>query len=79
MAEATRELSVPDWSYVAADESEPVLETTVGGILRAAAARHPERVALVEGILDADARRRWTYAELLADAETAARALSGRF
>lgn len=79
MAEATREMGVPDWSYVPADESEPVLETTVGGILRTAAARHPERTALVEGIPEADARRRWTYAELLTDAETVARALSSRF
>jgi fatty-acyl-CoA synthase len=79
MAEAAGELGVPDWSYVPADKSEPVLETTVGGILRTAAARHPDRVALVEGIPEVDARRRWTYAELLADAETAARALSSRF
>ena len=50
MAEAAGELGVPDWSYVPADKSKPVLETTVGGILRTAAARHPDRVALVESI-----------------------------
>ena len=47
-------------SAVAADTSTPVLETTVGGVLRAAAAAAPETVALVEGIPDASARRRWT-------------------
>ena len=66
-------------SYVAAETGTPVLETTVGGVLRAAAAAAPDTVALVEGIPDASARRRWTYAELLADAERAARALAQRF
>ena len=66
-------------SQVPADTSTPVLETTVGGILRAAAAAAPATVALVEGIADAAARRRWTYAGLLAEAEMAARALTQRF
>jgi fatty-acyl-CoA synthase len=51
----------------------PILETTVGGVLRAAARRAPDRVALIDG------DRRWTYAELLAEAERAARALLTRF
>ena len=79
MSEATRSIGIPDWSYVPADTSAPILETTVGGILRDAASRHPDRTALVEGIPDEDARRRWTYAELLAEAEIVAKALSGRF
>ena len=64
-------------SYVPADTSSPVLETTVGGILRDAAARAPDRVALIEGV--PGARRSWTFAELLADAERVARALAARF
>ena len=64
-------------SYVPADTSSPVLETTVGGILREAAARAPDQVALIEGV--PGERRSWTYAELLADAERAARALAARF
>ena len=52
-----------------------LLETTCGGVLRAAAAAHPERFALVEGDADPARRRRWTYAALLAEAERAARAL----
>jgi acyl-CoA synthetase (AMP-forming)/AMP-acid ligase II len=66
-------------SYWPADVSEPVLETTVGGILRAAAAAQPGSPAMVAGVPDPAARRRWTYAELLAEAERAARALTARF
>ena len=51
----------------------PILETTVGGVLRAAARRAPDRVALIDG------DRRWTYGELLAEAERVARALLTRF
>jgi fatty-acyl-CoA synthase len=64
-------------SYVGADQSSPLRETTVGSILREAARESPERVALVEG--NAGHRRRWTYAELLRDAEMTARALAARF
>jgi fatty-acyl-CoA synthase len=66
-------------SYWPADVSEPVLETTVGGILRAATAAGPERPAMVAGVPDPAARRRWTYAQLLAESERAARALTARF
>jgi len=62
-----------------ADTSAPVLDTTVGGILRAAAAAAPEMLAMVGGLPDPGARRRWTYAQLLAEAEQAARALTARF
>jgi len=60
-------------SYWPAHPSAPILETTVGGVLRSAAGRAPDRVALIDG------DRRWTYAELLAEAERAARALLTRF
>jgi len=66
-------------SYWPADTSEPVLETTVGGVLREAAAAGPDMTAMVGGLPDPAQRRRWTYAELLAEAEQAARALSARF
>src|SRR4051794_32643453 len=59
-----------------AGESEPLLETTLGQRLREVADRVPERTALVAGAAE---RRRWTYAELLAEAEQAARALLARF
>ncbi len=66
-------------SYWPADRSQPLLDTTVGDLLRAAAAQVPGRLALVEGSADPAARRTWTYAELLAVAERAARALLARF
>ena len=56
-----------------------VLETTIGGILRDAAGRAPDKVALIDGDPETDERRQWTYAALLADAERAARALLRRF
>ena len=64
-------------SWWPADTSEPVLETTVGGVLRTAAQRAPDHTALVGGIAD-PARRRWTYAALLAETERVARALLAR-
>ena len=66
-------------SCVPADTSEPILEMTVGGALRRAAATWPEQTALVAGMADPLARRRWNYAELLHDAEQVARALLARF
>ena len=66
-------------SYWPADTSVPVAETTVGGILRAAAAAGPQMAAMVGGVPDPAARRRWTFEQLLADAEQAARALTARF
>ncbi len=58
------------------DASGPplLIGATVGGRLREVAAAVPDRVALVEG-LPTPERRRWTYAELLADAEHCARCL----
>jgi acyl-CoA synthetase (AMP-forming)/AMP-acid ligase II len=56
-----------------------VQETTVGGVLRDAAERAPDTVALVEGTAEPRQRRRWDYADLLADSERVARALLGRF
>ncbi len=72
-------MAVLTTSYWPADRSEPVLDTTVGGALRAAAAAAPERLAMVGGLPEPAMRRRWTYGELLAEAEQAARALVARF
>ncbi|GAA5151150.1 AMP-binding protein [Pseudonocardia eucalypti] len=55
-----------------ADTSVPVAETTVGELLRDTAARAPDELALVAGVGDPAARRRWTYAELVADADAVA-------
>jgi fatty-acyl-CoA synthase len=66
-------------SYWPADTSVPVLETTVGGVLRAAAMQRPEGLAMVGGLPDPAHRGRWTFAGLLAEAEQAAWALTARF
>ena len=66
-------------SYFPADTTSEVVERTVGDQLRRAAADAPDVVALVHGVPDPEERRTWTYAELLRDAETAARGLAQRF
>lgn len=64
-------------SYTAGPDEPPVVNLTVGGYLREIAAQVPDRLAIVEGV--AENRRRWTYAELLRDAEACARALLARY
>jgi fatty-acyl-CoA synthase len=66
-------------SYWPAERSVAIEDLTVGDLLRSAAAEAPDRVALVEGVADPAARRRWTYRELLADSERLARGLLERF
>src|SRR3954471_5949455 len=64
-------------AYRPADTTMPLLEQTVGDVLRAAAAAAPDRVALLEA--GPGGRRAVTYAELLAGSEQVARALLARF
>jgi fatty-acyl-CoA synthase len=66
-------------SYWPAEASADLLEVTLGGLLRSAAAAVPDRLALVTGEDCPEDRRRWTYAELLTESERVARALVGRF
>ncbi|AMR80709.1 AMP-binding protein [Cupriavidus nantongensis] len=80
-------LADPALSYIAPDTSVPVLDMTTGDALRAAALRHPHRTALVEVAAPgqpsltgaASTARRWTYDELMRDAERCARWLLTRF
>src|ERR1700730_18624780 len=62
-----------------ADRSQSLLDITLGGLLRQVAREVSGRLALVEGVSDPGLRRRWTYANLLRDAERVARALLTRF
>ncbi|MFK8024688.1 MAG: AMP-binding protein [Ilumatobacter sp.] len=62
-------------SYVVGPDHPPVRDLTLGRLLIEAAEAAPDRLALVEGIADADARRSWTYSEFLAEARRTARAL----
>lgn len=74
-------------SYWPADTSAPILSMTAGDALRRAAGTAGERTALVEVVPagmssltgSAATDRRWTYAELLADAEACAHWLLSRF
>ena len=66
-------------SYFPADRSEPELALTVGELLRRAADAAPHQLALIEGTPVREKRRRWTYQELLTEAEAGARALLDRF
>jgi len=62
------------------DDSGPqVRDVTIGAVLREVASAVPDQVALIEGSPDPATRRRWTYRELLRDAERCARGLLRHF
>lgn len=69
----------PGSAYCNRFADEPILDCTIGGLLREAAAAYPQAEALIEGQSDGTTARRWTYAQLLADAERIAGALAARF
>ena len=58
---------------------EEILDSTIGGLLREQAEKNGDATALVEGKLDGTSGRRWTYAELLTDAERLAKGMAARF
>ncbi len=66
-------------SYAAGGTLPAVRRATMGDLLRDAAREVPDRVALITGVPDRTARRQWTYAQLLAEAERAANALAATF
>ena len=66
-------------SYWPADTTQPVLDTTVGGVLRTAAEHAGDQVALTAGEAVSAQRRQWRYAELFAGVQRAARRLGERF
>ena len=66
-------------SYFPAQPDDVVLPLTVGGGLRDQARETPDAPALIETDAEGRFARRWTYAELLADAERLARALLSRY
>jgi len=76
--EAYRKRRLTD-SYWPADTTRTLFRGTLGQALRETATAVPDRLALVEGISDAAQRRRWTYAQLLAESERVASALLRRF
>jgi len=66
-------------SYIPADQSKPTIDLTIGDLLRRAADRAGDTTALVDGSGDHATRGRWTYSELLTEAEAGARAMLERF
>ena len=66
-------------SYWPATAELLLAESTCGSVLRDAAARDPDRIALIDADGQFGQRRQWTYAELLADSESCARALGAKF
>ena len=65
-------------AYWPADQSEPLLDQTIGEALREAASRHGSRTALIDGTLERG-RRQWSFNDVLETAERAARSLLTRF
>ena len=51
-------------SYAAGPTQPVVRELTLGDLLKEAADDAPERLALIAGACDPNARRQWTYTEL---------------
>jgi fatty-acyl-CoA synthase len=62
-------------AHVPATGAGLVEEITVGDVLRRATRKAPDLIALKEGLLPGQRPRRWSYADLLVDAEGVARAL----
>jgi len=66
-------------AYLAPDRSEPLVETTVGALLREVAAGEPDRVFLVDGTGDRETRARLTYADVERRALRVAHFLASEF
>jgi len=56
-----------------------VRDIALGDLLREAARESGDKLAIVDGVHDPALRRRWTYSQLLAEAEQVARGLLARF
>ncbi|MBQ74770.1 MAG: AMP-dependent synthetase [Gammaproteobacteria bacterium] len=66
-------------SYIPADTSEPILETTIGSSLGEAAKKYPDQPGLVSGEPASTDPHCWTFAEMLVQVELVAKALLNRF
>lgn len=62
-------------SYAVGPSDPPIRDLTIGGVLPEVAAAVPDSTALVAGVPNTDARRQWTYAELLNESTRAAGSL----
>ncbi|QTO23420.1 class I adenylate-forming enzyme family protein [Burkholderia seminalis] len=66
-------------SYWERDTSKPVLDLSLGDLLRCVASEVPDRIALVDGAGEPGTRRRWSYRSLMTTATTVASALASHF
>lgn len=66
-------------SLYPADESEPLIDLTIGQLLRDAAQSDPDRIMLIDGVGERRTRRRVSYSQVLAVAEKMACFLRSRF
>lgn len=66
-------------SYFPRYETGPLIDCTLGDLMRKNAAEVPDRLALVEGAADPAKRRRWTYVQLVDEALACARGLLKHF
>ena len=66
-------------SYFPAQTDLPLVDGTIGDILRERAAKTPDAPALSEIGDDAEVKRSWSWSELLDDCERLAKALATRF
>jgi fatty-acyl-CoA synthase len=66
-------------SYFPAQHDEPIRDSTIGGVLVEAAADIPDAAMLLEARADGSIGRRWTYRQLLTDAERLADSLVTRY
>ena len=65
-------------SYFPAEKTGELMEITLGDLMLKIANEVPDRLALVEGVADPAKRRRWTYRQLMDDAQKVARGLLKR-
>lgn len=66
-------------SYFPAEAAEPLWDMTVPDLMLWNAKDFPDRLALVEGVADPKLRRRWTYKQLVDEAQAMARGLLRHF
>jgi len=66
-------------AYTKGPSSPSTRDVTLGQLLEQAAQRAPDRLALIAGVPDPAARRRWTYKELYDQSVRTAKALCARF
>jgi fatty-acyl-CoA synthase len=66
-------------SHCQGNTSEPVTELSIGDVLRLAADKWGDRIALAEGIPITDSPRQWSFGQLYDEACLVARALLARF